>query len=549
MKKNFVKIGLLALTLLGLPFACADRLDIVPFLSQPSDTGLKTEGDLVGLLIGAYDGIQDTDSYGGDILLLSDIWSNRAHLRFRGTFAGLSQIANVNTLATSSIITTDNAWARDMWANAYRTINMTNLILENLSLSQGLVRPTNTVQGEALFIRGSLYFELARLYGRTWQDGDPNQNLAVPLVLTSSPFQEDKLTDANLPPRATVAQIYAQAKADLTTASTLLPNSNKQYATKWAALAQLSRIALMQGDYAAALDAANQVINSGVYSLAPLFGDLWFNFINFDGFAPKEYVFYMRMTVQDGTNGLNTYYGQTVSSIPGTAGRGDLDVQTPFVNLHERFSVTSRALTGNVATLTTSAAHNFQVGQTVYVTNLDATFNGTYIISAVTSNTLSYSKINADVSVASSTGNATADVRGTYFTVTNRRLTNKHLDRFGHVPVIRLAEMYLTRAEANFRLGSSVGDSPLNDVNRIRARVNLAPLVLVDLAAILKERSLELAFEGQRLHDIKRTQGRTLGSSATTPNGPFWNSPKLILPIPLREIEVNKKLVQNEGYQ
>ncbi|MFM7486524.1 MAG: RagB/SusD family nutrient uptake outer membrane protein [Cytophagales bacterium] len=477
MKKNIILTSLLVLTLLVVPFGCADRLDIKPFQSQASDVGLKTESDLVGTLIGAYDGLQDTDSYGGDIMLLSDIWANRAYLRFRGTFAGLQQIAGVNTTATSSVITTDNNWARDIWGNAYRTINTANLVLENLSLSQGAVRPTNTVQGEALFIRGSLYFELARLYGRTWQDGDPNQNLAVPLVLTSTPFQENKLTDANYPARATVAAVYAQAKADLTTASTLLPNSNLYYASKWAAFGQLSRIALMQADYAAARDAANQVIQSGVYSLATTFNDLWFNFINFGGVAPKEYVFYVRMSQQDGTNGLNTYYGQTISSIPGTAGRGDLDVQSAFVNLHE-----------------------------------------------------------------------TGDVRRSYFTVTNRRLTNKHLDRFGHVPVIRLSEMYLTRAEANFRLGTSVGDTPLNDVNRVRARVGLAPLAVVDLAAILRERSLELVFEGHRLHDIKRTQGQTVGSSATTPNGPAWNSPKLILPIPLREMDVNKKLVQNEGY-
>ena len=478
MKKNIIITSLLALTLLGIPFGCADRLDIKPFQSQASDVGLKTESDLVGTIIGAYDGLQDTDSYGGDIMLLSDLWANRAHLRFRGTFAGLAQLAGITNTSTSSVITTDNAWARDIWGNAYRTINIANLVLENLSLSVGAVRPTNTVQGEALFIRGSLYFELARLYGRSWQDGDPNQNLAVPLILKSSPFEESKLTDANFPPRATVAAVYAQAKADLTLASTLLPSSNLHYATKWAALAQLSRIALMQGDFAAALDASNQVIQSGVYTLAPAFNDLWFNFINFGGVAPKEYIFYMRMTQQDGTNGLNTYYGATISSIPGTAGRGDLDVQTAFVNLHE-----------------------------------------------------------------------TADVRRGYFQVTSRRLTRKHLDRFGHVPVIRLSEMYLTRAEANFRLGSSTGDTPLNDINRVRNRVGLANLAVVDLAAILLERSLELAFEGHRLHDIKRTQGVTLGTSATAPNGPAWNSPKLILPIPLREIEVNKKLVQNEGYQ
>lgn len=476
MKKNLIITCLIALTLTGIPFSCADKLDIVPFQSLASDKGLTTEGDLVGTLIGAYDGLQDTDSYGGDILLLSDIWANRAHLRFRGTFTGLSQIALITT--SSNVILLDNVWARDIWANAFRTINITNIVLANLSLSKGALRPTASVEGEALFIRGSLYFELAKLYGKTWQDGDPNQNLAVPLILTPTPFEESKLTDADLPARATVAAVYAQAKADLTAASNLLPGTNQYYATNWAAFAQLSRIALMQANYAGALSTANQVIQSGRYSITPQFNNLFYNFINFGGVAPAEYVFYMRMTQQDGTNGLNTYYGQTVSSIPGTAGRGDLDVQTAFLNLHE----------------------------------------------------------------------STADVRRGFFIVTNRRLSQKHIDRYGHVPVIRLAEMYLTRAEANFRLGTSVGDTPLNDVNRIRTRAGLPNLATLTLANILRERTLELAFEGQRLHDIKRTQGSTIGTSATTPNGPAWNSPRLVLPIPQREMDVNKKLVQNEGY-
>ena len=116
----------------------------------------------------------------------------------------------------------------------------------------------------------------------------------------------------------------------------------------------------------------------------------------------------------------------------------------------------------------------------------------------------------------------------------------KHLDRFGDVPVIRLAEMYLTRAEANFRNTTSVGATPLADVNIIRARAGLAPLTTVNLAAIVKERTLELAFEGHNLHDVKRLQ-TAVGTFA-------WNSPKLIMPIPQREMDVNKKLVQNTGY-
>ena len=54
------------------------------------------------------------------------------------------------------------------------------------------------------------------------------------------------------------------------------------------------------------------------------------------------------------------------------------------------------------------------------------------------------------------------DVRGKFFVeVGGQYFTMKHLDTYGNVPIVRLAEMYLTRAEANFRLGTSVGADPV----------------------------------------------------------------------------------------
>ncbi|UYZ59257.1 RagB/SusD family nutrient uptake outer membrane protein [Hymenobacter latericus] len=122
------------------------------------------------------------------------------------------------------------------------------------------------------------------------------------------------------------------------------------------------------------------------------------------------------------------------------------------------------------------------------------------------------------------------------------RLRNfKYNDPGQNIPLIRLAEMYLTRAECNVRLGSSVGDTPLNDVNRIRRRAGAAALTAVTLDDVLKERELELAFEGFRLHDYKRTQ-RNITSVYT------FDSPRLVLPIPQREINLGSSLPQNPGY-
>jgi len=73
-------------------------------------------------------------------------------------------------------------------------------------------------------------------------------------------------------------------------------------------------------------------------------------------------------------------------------------------------TVTNKELTSNVATLTTSAAHGLAVGFEIEVTGVDATFNGTYTITAVTSTTLSYDKTASDVPSAAATGTITSNV-------------------------------------------------------------------------------------------------------------------------------------------
>jgi hypothetical protein len=70
-------------------------------------------------------------------------------------------------------------------------------------------------------------------------------------------------------------------------------------------------------------------------------------------------------------------------------------------------SVINKALITNVATLVLSEAHSFIVGYTILVENVDAVFNGTYTITAVTSTSLSYARINADVASVTATGTVT----------------------------------------------------------------------------------------------------------------------------------------------
>ncbi len=117
--------------------------------------------------------------------------------------------------------------------------------------------------------------------------------------------------------------------------------------------------------------------------------------------------------------------------------------------------------------------------------------------------------------------------------------TKKWYDYFGNIPVARITEQYLIRAECNFRLGTAIGATPASDINTLRGRAGLGTVVPT-LAIILNEREKELDYEGFRLHDYKRTK-RSLGAFA-------YNDPKLVFPIPDRELTANKALVQNPGY-
>ena len=109
-----------------------------------------------------------------------------------------------------------------------------------------------------------------------------------------------------------------------------------------------------------------------------------------------------------------------------------------------------------------------------------------------------------------------------------------------NIPVIRLAEMYLVRAECNLRLNSEVGSKPLDDINLIRTRSKATPLAALTLEDILLERNLELCFEGLRIHDLKRNK---LSTGTYT-----WDDNYLVFPIPEREILANNLLTQNDGY-
>ncbi|ADQ78631.1 RagB/SusD domain protein [Paludibacter propionicigenes WB4] len=115
-----------------------------------------------------------------------------------------------------------------------------------------------------------------------------------------------------------------------------------------------------------------------------------------------------------------------------------------------------------------------------------------------------------------------------------------------NIIVLRLAEMYLIRAEAEAHSATGVISNVQDDINKIRNRAGLAntdAATMPDLLlAIEKERRLEFAFEGHRWFDLVRTN-RALD---LLPN--VTKSYKMLFPIPLSEINANSKMKQNPGY-
>ena len=74
-------------------------------------------------------------------------------------------------------------------------------------------------------------------------------------------------------------------------------------------------------------------------------------------------------------------------------------------SVNETYTVTNKALASNVATLTTQLPHDFNIGNTVVITGVDATFNGTYtVVSVPTTTTFTYAKTATNVTSVAATG-------------------------------------------------------------------------------------------------------------------------------------------------
>lgn len=120
-----------------------------------------------------------------------------------------------------------------------------------------------------------------------------------------------------------------------------------------------------------------------------------------------------------------------------------------------------------------------------------------------------------------------------------------------NVRVIRYADVLLMYAEAAYQLDNDADGSGLEALNEVRARVDMPAILALTPAAIVHERTVELATEGIHYNDIIRWMyDPNFGMDLVKLfNGKFNKDKNYCFPIPQAEIDANKgSLKQNPGW-
>lgn len=408
---------------------------------------------------------------------------------------GRGSRADYNAMQGFNAANINNAGSR--WNAFYLAIRNANLVIENApkgtSISQDVV---NKNVAEAKFLRAFSYFQLVRNWG------------SIPLRT------ESNMTERDLA-KSPVSEVYDLIIADLINAETNLPETQTLIGkpTKYSAKTMLADVYLTLGRYAEARDKANEVIQSGKYSLVP---------------------------VSSKTDFQMNLYGPTI-----------------ITSTEEIFSFkySRQAGQGNwiLWVLCHSAAGTFNYGgayahYSMATNPFYANWNDSDIRKSL------WDKINF--------GLGPNTIVSSKYTDTNA--VEQSRGAGNDLPVYRYAEALLIYAEASCMASNgptAEGVEALNKVHRRAYGKNANSPSEVDFKLadynkstfqdlVLRERAYEFIYEGKRWYDLKRTgkaaeviqaaKGITIAEKA-------W-----LWPIPVSEMNFNKALDpavdQNPGY-
>ncbi|MDR2921457.1 MAG: RagB/SusD family nutrient uptake outer membrane protein [Tannerella sp.] len=411
---------------------------------------------------------------------------------------------------TSFISTTnDDGYSRSYWEYSYRIIRRSNDVLRNvpnMSMDQNL---KNRILGEANFMLGLTYFQLARRHG------------GLPFGDKENPLDYNK-------PRETLTETYNRIEAYLLEATHLLTewNSNNGEnagrATLGAAWGTLAKVYCYWGKYDKAKDACEKVINSGQFDLL----DDYAKAFSLEYEKSPEHIFYVN-------NKAERHHG-TITSIVHLSQKltdgGGWKYFAPTKSLSDAFEPEDTRRSVTLA----------GIRETVRLLNTDVL-------------------LTADNISDMGTGFMCMKYASPY-----QKLSSYDWETGLDIPILRYSDILLLHAEAIIVLGGGGPDpgkrntgvaAAAESFNKVRLRAfkqdqskYIAAPTFMDL---VNERRCELAFEEQRHADLVRwglaKEVYAAATTATDPRGPRTFDPAKhnYFMLPQREIDISNGLLIN----
>jgi len=542
--------------------SCDDYLDRSPKDQPSSNTFWSTEGELILAVNGCYNTLTYTQTGPIPFFMIFDLLTDIGWNRSAGSLSPIRM----------GVATADHNEFLTIWRTLYEGVSSCNLLLENMHKATAVTSPQiyNRVEGEARFLRAFYYFYLNELWG------------GVPLVLKNVPLSESQV------PRSSKDEITEYIITELTEAAEKLP---EKYATgdigrvtKGAAYSLLSRVALFNEKWSVAAQAAQKVIDLKVYSLFPNYLELFY----YDNQDCQEVIFSQRFIKGVAVHTLPRRIGSR-----NALGTSEIAPQLTLVDAYECIDGLPIDKSPLYDPLNPHLRRDPRLDQTVvmpgtkhmgyqFETHIDSIMCWNY-------NTQPAVRVNnQDVT------NAFAGFSGVLF---RKYADPKDIVDNGNSTLnfilMRYAEVLLNYAEAKIEL-NEIDETVYQAINQVRGRESVKMPYITPgksqaemRSVIRKERKYELAMEGLRFFDIRRwgmadqvmnenSYGRPRISGApnwlvSPPVIDQWGNPDYaavphqsdlrlleekvftknkheLFPIPLREMEVNSKLVQNPNY-
>ena len=516
--KNFYKTGLAFASMLFVFSSCEKQLEINPRQSIDASTALTSKDAIDATITAVYATYKSARLYGRDLIAIPEVLADNA----TATNKSGRLLSEANNIFGAH-------FSGSVWTNSYLAINQINNSIDAINKGDILPKPTQTDvdrwMGQLLFLRGLYYFDLVRVYG--YIPGavvTANDRGGVPISLKGIASFDSAVIWK--PSRAPLNDVYAQIVTDLIASEGKLtyPGLGANLANKAAAQALLSRVYLYNKNYTESKKWSDAVITLAGSKLSTTT-----NFVSqWRVDTHNETLFQIRFATVAENIGVNEALQTSFSTLvnignqASTGGWGDV---VPSLSLLTDLGIT--LTNGNAST-------------SVYAVN--------------------HTIASRSTDVRNQLFEPGTQGRGNIKTECTKYLGKNGQINLDNVPVLRIAEAYLNRAEVLATAGSSVLDlaGALADLKTIKknrytdytgSAAEAADNAMTQaqlLEEILRQRRIEFAFEGHRFFDLKRL-GRDLSK------GPHYNNVAFtdvrILPaIPQGEIDGNPNLKQNFGY-